>query len=494
MNIARHLLSLSKKQFFRAPQWEQKLAVKILIGFFAIYFFGGFLLLGIVLYPILKDASLDVAPIETINQIILFYFVLELLTRYLLQKLPTAQIQHFIVLPVRKSKIVSWIMVRSAFSFFNVVPFILFLPFTIFMGSEEGHSIGLWLWWVSIVLLTGTLNFGVFLINKSKKAFLTGIFILALIVLSERWAFLPSASTLFGNGMKSILQNPLWAVIPGAIWLLVMIVTKHFLKNQFYLDRGLRKKTEKVIGSKLSFLNTKGIMGTFLKNDIRLLIRNVRTRQVLLLSFLFLFYGLVFFTQESYLKMESMLFFAGLFTTAGFMLIFGQYVPAWDSEYYNLLMCQNIAYKKYLESKWLLCVVGTFVSLILSIPYLYFGWHIYQIIIAGAFFNMGIGSFVTLYSGVLNKTAIKLNVKSKAFENTQAYSLEQFILTIPKIGLPVLIFWLAKYFFGFQGAIYTLMLVGVLGLLLKEPLLKIVERAYQKRKYETLVAFNKKQS
>ena len=494
MNIARHLLSLSKKQFFRAPQWEQKLAVKILIGFFAVYVFGGLLLFGIGLYPFLKEVKPDVVPIEIVNQFILFYFVVELLTRYLLQKLPTAQIQHFIVLPIPKSKIVSWIMVRSAFSFFNIIPFILFLPFTIFMGAEEGYSSGLWLWWVSIVLFTLSLNFGVFLINKSKKAFLTGIFILALIVLSETGDFLPSASTLFGKGLKSIFENPLWAVIPFLIWVLVLISMKLFLKNQFYLDTGLRKKAEKVIGAELSFLNTKGIMGTFLKNDIRLLIRNVRTRQVLLLSFLFLFYGLAFFPQEIYLEMETVLFFAGLFTTAGFMLIFGQYVPAWDSEYYNLLMCQNIPYKKYLESKWRLCVVGTFVSLILSIPYLYFGWHIYQIIIAGAFFNMGIGSFVTLYSGVLNKTAIKLNVKAKAFENTQAYSLEQFILTIPKIGLPVLIFWLVKFFFGFQWAIYSLMLVGVLGLLLKEPLLKMVERAYQKKKYETLIAFNKKQS
>ena len=86
---------------------------------------------------------------------------------------------------------------------------------------------------------------------------------------------------------------------------------------------------------------------------------------------LFLFYGLFFFTQDQYSEMPSMLVFAGLFITGGFMITFGQYVPAWDSEYYSFLMCQNLSYRKYLKSKLYLMMFSVIVSSILSLPYLF---------------------------------------------------------------------------------------------------------------------------
>ena len=51
----RESLGLSKKKFFRAPQWELKLAVRILIGFLALYFLVAFLFLGIGLFFISEE-------------------------------------------------------------------------------------------------------------------------------------------------------------------------------------------------------------------------------------------------------------------------------------------------------------------------------------------------------------------------------------------------------------------------------------------------------
>ena len=110
------------------------------------------------------------------------------------------------------------------------------------------------------------------------------------------------------------------------------------------------------------------------------------------------------------------------------MLTFGQLVPAWDSEYFSFLMCQNIPYRNYLKSKLYLMMFSVVLSLILSLPYLYFGIKIMTIILATAIFNFGMGSFITLYSGAFNATPVKLNVKAKAFENTQNFSLHPIAL------------------------------------------------------------------
>src|SRR5690625_5423565 len=108
----------------------------------------------------------------------------------------------------------------------------------------------------------------------------------------------------------------------------------------------------------------------------------------MLTSIMFLFYGLIFFTQEHYLESYTWIIFAGLFITGGFLMTFGQLVPSWDSEYFKLLMSQNIPYKKYLESKWYLMVVATIISIVLSLPYLYFCWNEYSVILVSRFFTI----------------------------------------------------------------------------------------------------------
>ena len=174
------------------------------------------------------------------------------------------------------------------------------------------------------------------------------------------------------------------------------------------------------------------------------------------------------------------------------MLTFGQLVPAWDSEYYSFLMCQNIPYKTYLKSKVYLMMCSVVVSLTLSLPYLYFGKKVMIILLASGLFNFGLGSYITLFSGAYNGTPLKLNVKAKAFENTQNYNLTKFLFTLPKIVLPVVIFIIPNKFFGFNEGIACLGFSGLLGLICNSPILNLIEKVYQKRKHQTIASFNKK--
>ena len=450
MKIVNIFLYLAKKNFFRAPYWERNLVIKILIGLLALYFLAVFLLLGCVLYFILEDQFPDQDPVETLNQILLYYIMFEFVIRYFLQKLPVTQIQHFITLPIKKSKIVQWVMLRSSISFFNINPFIIFLPFTIVATIQQGWRFELWVWWFAVLTITLSINYLIFLINKSTRFLLITLALIGTVFSLDRWGDI-SVVSYFGEGLQLLLAQPALVVLPILIFLGILRITSQYLKKQLYLDKGLKKSIEKVIGGQLSYFDGMGIMGTFLKNDIRLIIRNIRARQVIMMGFFFLFYGLIFYTQEIYRDNYVMNIFASIIISGGFMITFGQYVPAWDSEYYSFLMGQNISYKKYLESKWYLMVFAVLFSMVLSTPYLYFGWDIYKIIIATGIFNMGLGSFITLFSGALNRNPLKLNVKAKAFENTQAFNITQLLFTLPKMGLPILIFYLPFYFINFDA-------------------------------------------
>src|SRR5690606_40470832 len=95
-----------------------------------------------------------------------------------------------------------------------------------------------------------------------------------------------------------------------------------------------------------------GTLAPFLKLDLKLLTRNKRTRTVLYMSLAFLLYGLFFLLNPSgAFEGSTFVILSGIMVTGGFMLMFGQYVPSWDSSYYPLMMTQNIPYRRYLESK-----------------------------------------------------------------------------------------------------------------------------------------------
>ena len=86
---------------------------------------------------------------------------------------------------------------------------------------------------------------------------------------------------------------------------------------------------------------------------------------------------------------------------------------------------------------------------------------------------------------------MKLNVKAKAFENTQAFSLNQFLLIIPKMVLPVLLYWLPAKFLGPTAGYLFLAGAGVLAIVFKQQMANWITALYLKQKHETLSAFNK---
>ena len=485
-----NLFSLQWKETFRAPQWEAKLSVKIIMGLVTIYFLGSFLFAASVVYPALNKNILDREPLEVFNSILIYFFFFELVIRFFFQQLPVTNIQTLILLPLKKRKIINHVLLKSVFSGFNFLPFIIYLPFAISMYKDDYLGSVVFSWWLSLVLVTLSLNFINYIINKNNLFFLLLLVALAGVIALDTYNYFDFGAWT-GKYFDRVVEQPnrLWYFILPMFFSYFLVFT--FLKKGFYLDGGLSKKKKVVKGGDFSLLNFLGKDAMLLKNDLRMIIRNIRPRQVVLMSFLFLFYGLIFFTQDIYAEQDFVLVFASLFVTGGFTMTFGNYVPAWDSSYYKFLMAQNLSYKDYLLSKWNLMVFATIVSTILCIPYVYFGWKIFALIFAGSLFNIGFNTWITLLGGLLNKTPMKLNVKAKAFENTQAFSLNQFLLIIPKLVLPVVLYSIPAAFISSEAGYICLGASGVLGIIFKTQLADWTTKFYTKQKYETIEAFNK---
>ncbi|MDA9587070.1 DUF5687 family protein, partial [Flavobacteriaceae bacterium] len=279
-------LGLSKKKFFRAPQWELKLAVRILIGFLALYFLVAFLFLGIGLFFFLRKEFPEQDPVSIVNQWIIFYFGADILARYFLQNPPVTDVKALLILPISKKRIIRGVLLRSFSSIFNWFSVLLLLPFCIVVSIENGATYSIWSWFFAMLLLTGTNNFLGFLINKKKNVAIGTLLFLSGGYVLEYHMNVPVISSI-GIGFEELYIEPMWITVILIFFLAILKLTAIFLKKELYLDKALSKKKEKIVGSNLFFLDRLGSLGGLLKNDIRLIIRNIRARQVVLATVFF---------------------------------------------------------------------------------------------------------------------------------------------------------------------------------------------------------------
>jgi hypothetical protein len=279
-------------------------------------------------------------------------------------------------------------------------------------------------------------------------------------------------------------------LVPIAALVLLYYFNFNFFKNNLTLDTGLAVKSKEARTENLTFLDQFGTLGTFLKNDIKLLKRNKRSRTTVIMSVVFIFYGLLFFTNsiEAY-NNPAMHVFAGIFVSGGFLFTFGQFVPSWDSAYYQLMMSQNIPYREYIKSKWWLMVIGTVVSTILASFYLYFGWHIYLLIVVGAIFNIGVNSHLVMLGGAFVKTPIDLASSKQAFGNKQAFNMKTMLISLPKLLLPMALYAAGYYIFSPNVGLLFVAGAGILGFAFRNKVFTMIEKIYKTEKYATISAY-----
>lgn len=205
----------------------------------------------------------------------------------------------------------------------------------------------------------------------------------------------------------------------------------------------------------------------------------------------FVLYGLIF-TLEVYGNTSFGKVFAALFCTGGFLFSFGGLVPSWDSSYYKLMMSQNIPYREFLLSKWWLMVIATAISTVLSLWYVYFGVEWLYAILAGAVYNIGLNASVVLLGGAFVKTPIDLTSTKKAFGDSKAFNVKTLLLTIPKMLLPVGIYYLFAFLFNSTIGFVAIAVAGLLGLAFRNMILRWTESIYKNEKYDTIEAYSQK--
>ena len=489
------MFSLQWKEFNRGKAVGGKLVAKIFKWIGIIYVAFMTFLMGIIVsayggplaeFPLEEGTT---APFLYVNKQLIYVFVYLIVMRYFVQSLPVVNIKALLLTPVLKTQIVRFSLLKTVLTYFNILPLFFLIPFSFLLASTGDYDIvGLIFWNINIMGLIYVTNFFNFLL-KNKNKLIYGIGgILALIKILEYYSIVDF--TTYSEQFFYLFYSQPYAT--AFTWLLVFwlynYVNKYLLQG-LYIDTGLQVKIKEAKMDDFSFLDRFGKTATFIKNDLRLLKRSKRARTAVYMGIGMLFYGIIFVPSEDILG-SGFLFFGYLFSTGGFLFMFGSFVPSWDSQYYPLMMTQNIEYKEYLNSKWSLMIIGTVISTVLaSFIYSFFGTNAVYAVLAGAFYNIGVNGYLTLWAGAYTKSPIDLNSSANAFGDKKAFNAKTMLVGIPQMLLPVLVYYFTSQYYDHLTGCLAVAGLGTLGIFLKPVAFNLIMKAYKTEKYSTLKAY-----
>ena len=482
-----NLFSLAWRETTRSSYWGKSLATNIGLGFLALYFSASFLVLGFAIPKILTQSFPDADPISKFNGILLAYFAIDLIIRQLMQKLPTVSFKSLLLQNIRRRKIANYLMIRSVFNFFNLLPFFLLLPVTFSMVAEANSSWSTVSWFLAIFILIFSNHFlAIYLkwrFNETESGFFIFLAGLAGLFALNKFGIVDLSGTM-GKLLDLILIYPALTLLLIFLPILFYFLNVRFLLSRMFLNILSGKQKEEKIRD-YSWLDRLGETGRFIALELKLIWRNKRPRSVAIITVIMFAYGLLIYKPQGGKELPEFVFILGGVMLVGmFSISYGQFFPAWHSNYFSMLMCQRLKMKQFLLSFYMLVTVVSVACYFITLPYAFMHTKIIYTHLAMLFYNLGVNIPLIFFIGLYSKK--RLDLQSSSVMNYQGVGASQWLAGLPMFLGPIGLFYLFKLAFGVVGGYIGLGTLGLIGIVFHTAIIDYFAKQYLKKKHQLI--------
>jgi len=473
------------KSFLRSRNMGKNIAIKAVMGFFILLFVLYVLLAGFFLDKILALAFPKQNLVVSFCGIILIYFLFELISRMQLQELPTLKVQPYLQLPIKRNTLVQYLAITSLFSAFNLFPFLLFVPFTIKVIAAKWGAGVAWAFIVSILGITILNNYLALYIKRRSNLngwiFLIVTAILVFICLGDFLWHIYSIRNFSYLFFSHLIGHPVLCVFPLVFAVIMYYINFLYLRSNLYLEELSSKKESYKSSTEYPVLNRFGITGDLVANEIKLILRNKRSKSALIMSGIFLFYGLLLYTKPGFTHTDYPAIFVGMFVTGLFITNYGQFMYSWQASHFDGLLVNKINFTSFLKSKLILFTIVSTVAFVATTPYVYFGKRILLIHFVMYIWNLGVNTTIVLYAANRNYTRIDLT-KGAAF-NWEGVGGRKFLIIFPLLLAPYVIYFPCKYIQQPDLGLALIAIIGLIFIFTRNFWMKKLEADFYKQKY-----------
>ena len=489
-----HLVSKNQRLMIRRhPLVSQNKIMKVFI-----YIFMAFWAVYLILFGVMMAFAFDATNYESfdwINGGMIFFMAIDFVGRFFIQETPAQEIKPYKMHLIPQNFLLNVFLVRMAFRVDNFFWFFFHVPFAIFAVLKFygfigffGYLVG---WWFMYML-----NGYWYLIWRTKIQrtiiwFLVPLTIYAALIFfgiffdkQHQWLF--DASMMLGRGFFQwnlpCFLLPLLACVP------LFFINRKMQRKCVYDEIAQVEHVKKVKSREMSWLNRFGVIGEYMKLEVKSVMRNkvVRTQFLMGVTYMILFCCLFAFT-DVYDGQPFMKTFICVYCFACLCTMTLTNVMGAEGNYIDFLMSRKESVLSLLKAKYYFnCIIIVF-PLIFTILPVVEGKILLIETISCASFAMGCIFPFLFQLAVYNNTTIHLNQKitKSSGRNTKT----QMLFSFAALFLPMIIMYVLIVCFNTVVASWIMLLLGLVGILTNHLWLQNIYHRFMIRRYKNMEGF-----
>lgn len=460
----------------------------ILVAFWAVYL----IMLGVTTYYAFEGTALE--AFDWVDGGMVWFLIVDFLSRFAMQETPAQNIKQYKLCNIPGSFLLHTFLCRMGLQAYNLFWAFFFVPFGVmaiprFYGlmGLAGFLLG---WWVMFVLNSYWYLFWRTLINRNYLYCIVPLLLYAVVAYfgiffdeGNQWLF--QASILL---MRGFCQ---WSPFSWLI-VLVLIVPLYVINYRLqrvavYVEIAKTEMVKQVKGSNMTFLDHFGIIGEYLKLELKSVVRNLVVRKQFITGALcmLMLCGLFSFSNV-YDEMPFMRIFICIycFNCLGVMTL--TTILCAEGNYIDGLMVRHETILSLLKAKYYFQCLILLVPLLFSLMPIVEGKITWVMALGCLFFTSGVVFPFLFQLAVYNDSTIHLNEKlTRTGRDTKV----QMLMSGAALFLPMLFMYALVQTAGDDIAALAMLIIGGVGTALHPFWLRNIYHRFMQRRYQNMDGF-----
>ena len=354
----------------RNPMYEKSKFGKFWM-YFMFVFWAGYLIFFGTTFAFAFDGGATEAY-HVMNSGLIFVLVLDFLIRLPFQKTPTQEVKPYLLLPIKRNRLIDFLLIRSGLDGFNLFWLFLFVPFSIITVTKFYGISGVLTYCIGIWLLMVFNNYW-FLLCRTLMGERIWWLALPVVVYGGITAalFIPDNSPLFdcfvNLGEGFITGNILSFIGVLAAIALMWFINRTLMQKLIYNELNKVEDTRIKHVSEYKFLDRYGEIGEYMRLELKLLLRNKICKRSLysITGVVIMFSSIISFSDVYDGGLRD---FFVLYNYIIFGIMFLSTLMGYEGNYIDGLMSRKESIYSLLRAKYILYSIALLIPTILMIP------------------------------------------------------------------------------------------------------------------------------
>lgn len=493
MIIFNELRKHGKLAMKRHPMYDKNKFGKIMMYIGAIFWGGYLVFFGTSFAFMFAETAPNREPYDTMNAVVLiFVLMLDFMLRFPFQNTPTQEVKPYLLLPVKRNRMIDFLLIRSGLSSFNLLWLFMFVPFAIITVTKFYGVMGVVSYCFGIWLLLLINNYWYLfcrtLIDEHLAWIILPIVTYTGIILA---LFIPEKSPLtdfFMNlGSYYITGNLLSYLLTLAVIALLWLANRRIMSRLIYAELSKTKDTKVKTVSEFHFFEKYGEVGEYMRLELKMLLRNKRSKGSLRMVgiMVVIFSALLSFT-DIY-DGRNMNTFIIVYSFSSFGMVILSQIMGFEGNYLDGLISKKESIMSLLKAKYYFYSIGVVIPFILLLPVIFMGKLTLLCAISWMFFTTGPIYCTFFQLAVYNTRTVPLNEKLTGRQSTGSGL--QIVINFSAFLLPFISYNLISGVLGATTTQFIFLSIGIAFTLTSQLWIKNVYQRFMRRRYINMEGF-----